>query len=99
MLVSSTLETVADPMPVAGNQLDERRRWPYSLRRLGLRRLQKLSMIGLFLIVALTIISVFPYFFTSQDPNAQSLPIALQGPSGAHWLGTEMYSVETSTHV
>jgi peptide/nickel transport system permease protein len=64
----------------------------YGTRRwLGLNRLPKLSLFGLFLIVLLVVVSLFPHLFTSQSPNAQDLTIKVQGPSGAHWLGTDVY--------
>jgi ABC-type dipeptide/oligopeptide/nickel transport system permease subunit len=58
-------------------------------RRLGLHRLPTLSLVGLFLILLLVFVSLFPSLLTSQNPDVQNLAIALQGPSAAHWLGTD----------
>lgn len=89
--MSSTIETVADPIAIPADQPADRRPRSLSVRRLSLLRLPTLSLIGLFLIVVLTIVAIFPFLFTGQDPNAQNLPIALQGPSGAHWMGTDVF--------
>ena len=43
-----------------------------------------LALVGLFLVAALLGPSLAPY-----DPTAQALKQSLQGPSAAHWLGTD----------
>ena len=58
-------------------------------RRLGLHRLPKLSLFGLFLILLLVLVSAWPTLFTSQDPNLQNVLGALAKPSRAHLLGTD----------
>jgi peptide/nickel transport system permease protein len=45
--------------------------------------------IALVFLVLLAIIAVFGPWIAPQDPNAVNLGASLQGPSAAHWLGTD----------
>jgi len=77
---------------VAAEQVDDNRSSRFAAwSRLGLHRLPKLSLVGLFLILFLAFVSAFPSLLTSHSPDVQDVSIQLQGPSAAHWLGTDTF--------
>ncbi|OYY93988.1 MAG: peptide ABC transporter permease [Hydrogenophilales bacterium 28-61-23] len=52
---------------------------------------QRSAMVGLAIIAIYVIAAVFAPWLASHDPTAQDLAASLQGPSAAHWLGTDSY--------
>ena len=63
----------------------EARRFWHAFRR------NRLGVVGLGLVVAFLGMAAFGPWLAPYDPNAQDLPAQLQGPSGAHPLGTDDY--------
>src|SRR5215203_4455545 len=51
----------------------------------------RLALLGIVVLGLLTLVSVFGTWIRPYDPNKQSLRETLQGPSGAHWLGTDRF--------
>ncbi|MCX4679249.1 ABC transporter permease [Streptomyces sp. NBC_01433] len=62
------------------------------LRSLGGSRLQRLCLLLLILFV---LVSVFAPWLAPQDPTFGDLGASLQGPSAAHWLGTDQGGHDT----
>lgn len=52
---------------------------------------QRTAMIGLAVILAYVLAALLAPWLATHDPTAQDLAATLQGPSGAHWLGTDSY--------
>jgi len=52
---------------------------------------QRSAMVGLAIIAIYVFAAVFAPWLASHDPTAQDLAASLQGPSAAHWLGTDSY--------
>lgn len=52
---------------------------------------QRSAMAGLAIIAIYIFAAVFAPWLATHDPTAQDLMAALQGPSAAHWLGTDSY--------
>ncbi len=52
---------------------------------------QRSAMAGLAIIAFYIFAAVFAPWLATHDPTAQDLMAALQGPSAAHWLGTDSY--------
>lgn len=52
---------------------------------------QRSAMVGLAIIAVYVIAAVFAPWLATHDPTAQDLMASLQGPSAAHWLGTDSY--------
>ena len=52
---------------------------------------QRTAMIGLAIILAYVLAALLAPWLATHDPTAQDLAATLQGPSGAHWLGTDSY--------
>ena len=52
---------------------------------------QRSAMAGLAIIVLYVVAAVFAPWLATHDPAAQDLMASLQGPSAAHWLGTDSY--------
>ncbi len=52
---------------------------------------QHSAMVGLAIIAVYVVAAVFAPWLATHDPTAQDLAAALQGPSAAHWLGTDSY--------
>ncbi len=52
---------------------------------------QRGAMVGLAIIAVYVLAAVFAPWLATHDPTAQDLMAALQGPSAAHWLGTDSY--------
>jgi ABC-type dipeptide/oligopeptide/nickel transport system permease subunit len=52
---------------------------------------QRSAMAGLAIIAFYVFAAVFAPWLATHDPTAQDLMASLQGPSAAHWLGTDSY--------
>ena len=52
---------------------------------------QRSAMVGLAIIALYIFAAVFAPWLATHDPTAQDLMASLQGPSAAHWLGTDSY--------
>jgi ABC-type dipeptide/oligopeptide/nickel transport system permease subunit len=52
-------------------------------------RRQRVAMVALGFLIALSVIAVLAPWLTPYDPNAQSLSDRLQSPDRSHWLGTD----------
>jgi len=52
---------------------------------------QHSAMVGLVIIAIYIVAAVFAPWLATHDPAAQDLMASLQGPSAAHWLGTDSY--------
>ncbi|BCB28083.1 glutathione ABC transporter permease GsiD [Sulfurimicrobium lacus] len=52
---------------------------------------QRTAMIGLAITLAYVLAALLAPWLATHDPTAQDLAATLQGPSGAHWLGTDSY--------
>ncbi len=52
---------------------------------------QRSAMAGLAIIAIYIFAAVFAPWLATHDPTAQDLMASLQGPSAAHWLGTDSY--------
>ncbi|MBT9540170.1 ABC transporter permease [Thiobacillus sp.] len=52
---------------------------------------QHSALVGLAIIAVYVIAAVFAPWLATHDPAAQDLMASLQGPSAAHWLGTDSY--------
>lgn len=52
-------------------------------------RKNKLAIIGSIIIITFILVAIFAPFLTSYSPSAISAADRLQGPSGAHWFGTD----------
>lgn len=52
---------------------------------------QRSAMVGLAIIAVYIFAAVFAPWLATHDPAAQDLMASLQGPSAAHWLGTDSY--------
>lgn len=54
-------------------------------------RRQRNAMVGLTIVDVFVLLAVFAPLLAQHDPMAQNLEVALQGPSAAHWLGTDSF--------
>jgi peptide/nickel transport system permease protein len=52
---------------------------------------QRTAMIGLAILLVYVFAALLAPWLATYDPTAQDLVAALQGPSAAHWLGTDSY--------
>ncbi|MHB8920773.1 MAG: ABC transporter permease [Halothiobacillus sp.] len=52
---------------------------------------QRSAVVGLVIILAYVLAAVFAPWLATHDPTAQDLGATLQGPSTAHWLGTDSF--------
>src|ERR1044071_3520382 len=60
-----------------------------SERLLRAIRLNPLAAIGIFLVMAFTVLAIFAPWIAPQDPAHIDLPARLSRPSSAHWFGTD----------
>jgi peptide/nickel transport system permease protein len=65
-----------------------RRPWPAARRRLRVVRSGE-GKLGLFICGAVVFAAIFGRFITPYNPSAVDLMVRLQGPSAAHWFGTD----------
>ncbi|MFT4288415.1 ABC transporter permease [Nocardioides sp.] len=54
-------------------------------------RSNRAAMASLVFLAILVLVAVFGPLISTHDPDKQDLINQLQGPSGAHWLGTDVY--------
>ena len=54
---------------------------------------------GMVVVGALILVAVFAPLITSYSPTTQNLTDVLQGPSGAHWLGTDQFGRDVFTRL
>src|SRR3954469_2851155 len=57
------------------------------------------AMIGLGIIVTFVLLATLAPVLSPYDPNAQDLAVAIQGPSGSHWLGTDQLGRDMATRL
>lgn len=74
--------SVARPRPVDTSSTSLRRLWPRLVQHRGFR-------FGLVLGLGLLLLAAIGPFVAPYEPNWPDYGAALQGPSGAHWLGTD----------
>lgn len=55
----------------------------------ALGRRNRLAMTGMVLVTAFILFALFAPWIAPKDPAAINLPLRLQGPSAAHWFGTD----------
>ena len=58
-----------------------------------------LGALGAAVAIYLIAMAIVPELFTNQDPNFQSLRDRLDGPSGAHWFGTDQLGRDMYTRI
>lgn len=73
--------------------MDQKKQKKYSFWGDTWRRLRKnkLAMVGLFIIGLLVFCAIFANVISPYDYAAQDLKNSLQGPSAAHWFGTDEF--------
>ncbi len=54
---------------------------------------------GMVVVGALILVAIFAPLITSYSPTTQNLTDVLQGPSGAHWLGTDQFGRDVLTRL
>ena len=54
---------------------------------------------GIVIVGALILAAIFAPLITPYSPTTQNLPDVLQGPSGAHWLGTDQFGRDVFTRL
>mgnify|MGYP001351315782 CR=1 FL=1 len=52
---------------------------------------QRTALVGLGILLVYVLAALFAPWLATHDPTTQDLAAALQGPSAAHWLGTDSY--------
>ena len=57
------------------------------------------AMIGLGIIVGYVVLAVLAPVLSPYDPNGQDLAAAIEGPSAAHWLGTDQLGRDIATRL
>lgn len=82
-----------------------RREVPFAERlRVGLFRFirhKPLGAFGGFIVIMLLVMAIAPFLFTNQNPNPSPPPILdrLQGPSAAHWFGTDQFGRDVYSRI
>lgn len=86
-----TADAVVERAHVSGNPNLARRFWAGTKRWFWLLCEHKSGMVGLILLGIFLVIAIIGPWIAPQDPSASSSysDAILQGPSSAHWLGTE----------
>jgi peptide/nickel transport system permease protein len=84
---------MAGSTPAFGTTKTGASRPPRQRQRPWLRRLlaQQHFLVGAALAGGLFLVALTSLFYTPQDPLAISIAERLQGPSGAHWFGTDQF--------
>ena len=59
----------------------------------------KLGMAALWVLIAITLIAIAAPLIAPYDPYAQNVANRMQGPSAAHWLGTDSYGRDTLSRI
>ena len=72
--------------------------------RVGLFRFirhKPLGAFGGFIVILLLVMAIAPFLFTNQNPNPSPPPILdrLQGPSSAHWFGTDQFGRDVYSRI
>jgi ABC-type dipeptide/oligopeptide/nickel transport system permease subunit len=68
----------------------DRGRWERMYRGLtSFIRHKPIGAFGGFFVILLLAMALFPALFASQNPDTSDIPNRLQGPSAAHWFGTD----------
>lgn len=57
------------------------------------------ALVGLGILLLLVFLAVFANLVAPYDPTVQDIPIKLQGPSMAHWMGTDQYGRDILSRV
>lgn len=57
------------------------------------------ALVGLGILLLLVFLAVFANLVAPYDPTVQNIPIKLQGPSLAHWMGTDQYGRDILSRV
>jgi ABC-type dipeptide/oligopeptide/nickel transport system permease subunit len=83
---------------VIGEQISRQQRYLRALS--SFIRTKPLGSIGGFIVILLILAAIFPSVFShGTDPNFGSLRDRLQGPSGAHWFGTDELGRDLYTRI
>ncbi|AGK97926.1 ABC transporter permease [Clostridium pasteurianum] len=59
----------------------------------------KLAMLGLIVVILVTLLAIFGPMFSKYDYHTQNFAIANQGPSAAHWFGTDKFGRDSFVRV
>ncbi|MGH7766598.1 MAG: ABC transporter permease [Candidatus Binatia bacterium] len=59
----------------------------------------RLSALGLFLVLIVLLTALFAPYLTTHDPFQMNLPDRLQNPTANHWLGTDIYGRDIFTRI
>ncbi|MDV3428154.1 MAG: ABC transporter permease [Bacillota bacterium] len=70
--------------------------WQDAWRRL---KTNKLAMIGFGFVIFITLVAIFGPMFSKYNYSTQDFSVANQGPSGAHWFGTDKFGRDTFIRV
>lgn len=70
--------------------------WQDAWRRL---KANKLAMVGFGFVIFITLVAIFGPMLSHYDYSTQDFSIANQGPSGAHWFGTDKFGRDTFIRV
>ncbi|MFT8316558.1 MAG: ABC transporter permease [Clostridium sp.] len=62
-------------------------------------RKNKLAMLGLIVVILVTLLAIFGPMFSKYDYHTQNFAIANQGPSAAHWFGTDKFGRDSFVRV
>jgi oligopeptide transport system permease protein len=62
-------------------------------------RKNKLAMLGLIFVIFVTLLAIFGPMLSKYDYHTQNFAIANQGPSGAHWFGTDKFGRDSFVRV
>src|SRR5262245_49705251 len=72
------------------------RLWKLVIRRVGRNRV---AMGSLVVLVVIILVALFAPLIAPDDPNHQDLLHSMKGPSGDHWLGTDLYGRDILSRV
>lgn len=69
--------------------------------RKGVNRLvhNRMTIVGIIVIIVYIIMAVFPSLLTSYDPLKQDLTNSLQPPSAEHWMGTDEFGRDVFSRI
>ncbi|WP_010240807.1 ABC transporter permease [Clostridium arbusti] len=62
-------------------------------------RKNKLAMLGLIFVIFVTLLAIFGPMLSKYDYHTQNFAIANQGPSSAHWFGTDKFGRDSFVRV
>lgn len=81
--------------------LSTRRQWPFAVQVL-IRLFHEKPLAfwgGLVPIVLISLVAIFADLLTDLGPNQQDVRAALEGPSGAHWFGTDQFGRDVYSRI